>query len=378
MTWQVEDSASVLAVTAPAQTLGTAAALLADAVRRPVFSAQDWQAAVAETLDELAWREGELLDVAERTAERALFPKLPGLAAIDRSIESVASIAREEAQALHLRLFNPSSTTFYSIGSVSLAAVAAALEESFGDWTTAVPPLPRVLLRPATFPARPRVLLAPEPGTSQTALHVVRPAPGMDEPGRPAAVAVYRLLADDFLSRLNAVIREAKGFSYGTSGDLLDVRHGGALSVSTAVARENTGEVLADIFAGFSSLSADPVRPEELERTIAAFRTGLAGIGETAAGLYDDIIAQLAAGTSLEESYARRIATTRLTLAEVRQQAAALAPLERAMIVVVGDPSVRPQLEQLGFAVEVVARPARLATPPAAPPSAPVLPSGWT
>jgi predicted Zn-dependent peptidase len=269
-------------------------------------------------------------------------------------------------------------TTFYSIGAAPLGEIAAALEQSFGDWTSDVAPLRRVLLRPATFPLKPKVVLAPEPGASQSALYVVRPAPGIDEPGRPASVAIFRLLAADFLSRLNAVIREEKGFSYGTSGDLLDVRRGGAISVSTAVELENTSEALADIFAGFASLAAEPVRDDELERTITAYRAGLASIGETAAGLFDDVMAQLGAGSTLEDSYARRVAATRLTRETVQAQAAALASLEQAVIVVVGDPAVLPQLEALGYDIELVKRPARPATPPAEPPSAPLPPSGLT
>jgi predicted Zn-dependent peptidase len=378
ITWQVEDSASVIAITAPAETMSDATALLADAVRRPAFSRQDWQVAKEETLDELAWREGDVAEVAERAAEQALYPKLPGFANIDRSIESVTAITREEAQALYPKLFAPSATTFYSIGAAPLDEISVALEQSFGDWASAAAPLPRVLLRPATFPQQPKVLLAPEPGTSQSALYVVRPAPGMDEAGRAASVAIFRLLAGDFLSRLNAVIREEKGFSYGTNGDLLDVRRGGAISVSTAVELENTGEALADIFAGFASLTSDPVRDEELERTITAYRAGLAGIGETAGGLFDDVMAQLGAGSTLEESYTRRVATTRLTRDAVAAQAAALSSLDQAVIVVVGDPAVRPQLESLGFDIELVKRPARRATPPAEPPSAPLPPSGST
>ena len=118
-------------------------------------------------------------------------------------------------------------------GTAEPTAEPELVEQSFGDWTSDATPLPRILLRPATFPATPKVLFAHEPGTSQSALYVVRPAPGMDEPGRAASVAIFRLLAGDFLSRLNAVIREEKGFSYGTAGDLLDVRRGGAISVSS-------------------------------------------------------------------------------------------------------------------------------------------------
>jgi hypothetical protein len=166
--------------------------------------------------------------------------------------------------------------------------------------------------------------------------------------------------------------------SYGTGGDLLDVLHGGGIAVSTAVAKENAGEVLTDIFTGFASLDSKPISTDELERTIAAYRAGLASIGETGGGLFEDIMAQLGAGTRFEESYARRVATTRLSLNSVRRQARRLASLESAVIVVVGDPTVRPQLEELGFAVDLVSRPPRSAIPREAPPSPPVPPSGLT
>ena len=41
-------------------------------------------------------------------------------------------------------------------------------------------------------------------------------APGAPDPQRAEATAVMRLLGDDFNGRLNSVIREEKGYTYGT------------------------------------------------------------------------------------------------------------------------------------------------------------------
>ncbi len=378
MGWKAEDYAAMLTMSAPPANLEPAVALLADAVRRPLFSRHEWSINRAEMLDEMAWRESDLADVAARIAEAHLFPRRPGEAAIDKSFKSVRSIKREEARAVFAQLFSPQAVTFYSVGPQSLEEVAATLDVNFGDWASNVSPLPVIPPRSPVFPERRVVLLANERGASQSALHVIRPAPGIDESGRVAANAVFRLLAGDFQSRLNTVIREEKGYSYGTSGELLpSPRVGSGLAVATAVGRENTADALAEIFAGFDSLTSAPVTDAELQRTVTAYLASIAGIAETAAGLFGEVTNDLGASQSLEEVQARRLATTKLTLPEVRAAAQSLKSLDDAVIAVVGDAKlVRPQLEALGLEVELVAREPRSGTRPAEPASPPLPPSG--
>jgi predicted Zn-dependent peptidase len=198
----------------------------------------------------------------------------------------------------------------------------------------------------------------PEPDAAQAAIAVARPAPGFDEPGRPETFAVFRLLNHDFLSRLNTVIREEKGFSYGVDGVLVEeVRNGSVMVVETTVEAENVGEALGDIFDGFAGLETDPVRPDELERTVVSTLSALAGTGETAAGLFDEILGSLGRGSSLEEIHGRRLAITQLSLDAVQAQALTLSSLDRAVIVVAGDAAtIRPQLDALDFEITVVDR----------------------
>lgn len=268
------------------------------------------------------------------------------------------SITRKEAADLYAGMFSPGAVTFLSVGPQPLAELVQTLERHFGDWQPEAEALPRVVREPASFPPDTRVLLVPEPGASQSAIHIARPAPGFDEPGHAEAIATFRLLGFDFLSRLNSVIREEKGYSYGTDGELVEaVRKGSVMVIETTVERANTGAALSDMFAGFASLAAEPVREDELQRTVTAYYALIAGAGETAAGLFEEVWGQLGRGSSLEEEHGRRVAVTQLQLEAVRGQAAAMASLDNAVVVIVGDPDVvLPQLEAIGLDAEIVAR----------------------
>lgn len=346
--------AAFVTLSVPSENLAAAVPLLASALRAPRFDEEAWDTLIEETVFDLARRDEDLEELAQRVAEAKLLIPGPGEPAVDRSVRSVRSITRDETRAFFAELFAPAGLTFLSVGPMPVEAVAAELERSFGDWASAAVPLqPRP--RPfATYPESQRVVFVPKPGASQSVVLVATPAAGSAEPGHAEAITVSRLLGDDFISRINAVIREAKGYSYGTSGEVIDTVRGPTyMAIAAPVERDHTGDALADMLAGFGTLIAEPVRPDEVNRTVTDTLTTIAGTAETAAALFEAAREQAGIGSSLEEEHARRLAVTELGAETVRPVAETLADLSRALIVVVGDPdTVLPQLDSLGLVAE--------------------------
>ncbi|TIN31268.1 MAG: insulinase family protein, partial [Mesorhizobium sp.] len=90
-------------------------------------------------------------------------------AAVDWSAKALASISLDDAKAAFKTEFTPKAMTFYSVGPVPVATVAASLEKAFGTLAGdaagyAVEPSPA-----AHFNGGQKVLLVPEPGASQSA-----------------------------------------------------------------------------------------------------------------------------------------------------------------------------------------------------------------
>ncbi|WP_274627893.1 M16 family metallopeptidase [Arvimicrobium flavum] len=334
-------------------------ALLADVIQRPRFDEGEWKILTTDYAQWLANRESDLPGVAARSANAVLFPKEPGRPDQDWSLDALRAMTLDDARNAFLRLFQPSTTTFYSVGSQPVEEVAQALERAFAGWKDVEAGYTALQFPSATFPAGRKVLLAPERGASQSALFIARPAPGREDPQRAEATAVMRLLGDDFNGRLNSVIREEKGYTYGTSARLMSAMksHGGMV-VEMTVGRDNTGAALKEVFKGFDSLATSAVSEEELNRTITAYRTALAATAETGRSFAGYVIDTGTLGVTLEEDHARRERVAALELDAVRKVAPDLASLTPSVIVVAGDPDVvLPQLAAIGITdVEVIQR----------------------
>lgn len=338
-------------LTVPPENFDQGLELLADAVQRPRFDQDQWDLLITETMDSLARREGDLADVASRALQQVMFPVGPGEPAIDVSVASIKAVSLAEAKEVYETIFTPATMVIYSVGALSLEEMRPALEVRFGQWRNASPGVERKFHPPAVFPEDRQVFLVPEPGASQSVLYVARPAPAFGDEEQPAAIAVSNLLGGDFASRLNRVIREEKGYSYGVNSSLwANLRVGSAIAVSAPVERDKTGPALEEVFKGFASLDDAPVRADELNRTVTAYRTYIAGATETAGGLFSVLMAAADSGLSLDEDRARNEKVMNLTLAPVQAEGAELSSLKRALVVVAGDPEqVLPQLEAIGI-----------------------------
>src|SRR5690606_23460186 len=122
-------------------------------------------------------------------------------------------------------------------------SVTPELERAFGGWQSDSEGVAMIRHPAAVVPDGLNVFIKPFEAEAQTVIYLVRPAPSFGDPGFLEATAVTTLLGGDFTSRLNSVMRETKGYSYGIqagiANDLPD--GGGLLSVSAPVQADRVG-----------------------------------------------------------------------------------------------------------------------------------------
>jgi zinc protease len=347
--------ASGITMAVPVERFEDGAALLADAVLRPAFDEGEWRQVVATQIESIGWELANLSNVAWNAVTDLLQPPTATRPASRWIAANLADMDLADARATYERLFQPSSVTFVSVGPQPIDAVKAGLETAFEGWTDSQEGFEPRRQDALEFSGR-QVLVVPEPGASQSAIVVLRPAPGSEEPGRSEAIAVMRLLGGDFNSRLNSVIREEKGYSYGVGGGLWsDIDVGSALYTSATVDRENTGPAMQEFLAGFASLSDVPATQEELIRTINTYRGAMADQSETGAKLFNAAAGAYGSGTTIDEVAQRHRAVAELKLEAVQAAAPEYASLDNSVIVIAGDTSVIvPQLEAIGLKATVL------------------------
>jgi len=347
--------ATGVTLSVPRDRFAEGASLLADAVLRPNFDPAEWRRSVEARVENIGWDAADLANAGWYAAIDALQPATADRPSARWIADQVAAMTLDEAKSAYQRLFQPSAVTFVSVGPLPLEEVRAGLDKAFAGWADKEPGFTPTPTPPLAFSGR-QVLVVPEPGASQSAILIVRPAPGDMEDGRDEAVAVMRLLGGDFTSRLNSVIREEKGYSYGVGAGLWDdVERGSGLYVSATVDRDNTGAAMEEFLAGFGSLATTPPTGGELAPTLNVYRSALAGAAETGAKLFSIVAGAHGSGRTLDHVFERYRRMTEVDLDDVQKAAPGFASLDEALIVVAGDAEIIvPQLEAIGFAISVL------------------------
>ncbi len=180
----------------------------------PLVPAEEWERIHAQTLAGLqAERDG-----AEARASRALLRALyegdhPYRVPVDGEESTVARLSVEDLRDFHLARYTPTNAACVVAGDVDPEAIAALLDARLADWSGRSEPVPGV--PEGIRGSRPRLLLLDRPGAPQAVVRVGHVGTHRLDPDYSDLTVWNQILGGQFTSRLNAKLREEKGFTYG-------------------------------------------------------------------------------------------------------------------------------------------------------------------
>jgi predicted Zn-dependent peptidase len=339
----------------PASRLERALGLLADAVRAPAFPEGEVERLVANRLDEIPH---ELANPARRAAVALYADLFDSAHRISRPRQgSEATVARIDADAVrafysaHVR---PSTATAVVVGDLTGVDLGAALESTLGAWRGDAP-RPHTP-GPITADDSGRVVIVDRPGAVQTQLLIGRIGPDRHDPVWPAQVLGTYCLGGSLTSRLDRVLREEKGYTYGIRAFAQVLRSapdgsGAAmLAISGSVATDVTGPALGDLWQVLRTLAADGLTDDEREVAVQNL-VGVAPLRyETAAAVAGTLADQVEQG--LSDDYQARLYTRLAEVGTVEATTAAVRafPPDRLVAVLVGDASsIAAPVKELGI-----------------------------
>jgi predicted Zn-dependent peptidase len=349
-------------LTAVTTNLDPSLVLLADMVRNPAFAPAEVERLRAQRLAGLANERTQPAAI----AARALPPLMYGEAspygrpfAGTGTPETISALTREDLIAEHAQWVRPDNARIFVVSDLPLSDITARLERSFGDWRA--PSTPRgTKVFPTDIPATTaRIVLIDRPQSPQSIIFggAVLDVSGTDD--LLTLQAANTVLGTDFLSRINADLRETKGWSYGVRGSINALQHRVPYIVNAPVQANRTGESIAALIAQYERfLGPDGVTAAERDRTVNGDTRGLAGGFETSGQILGGLRSNALYGRP--DDYQETLASRTRALTAADMDAAARATIDPSTFVwvVVGDASVvRPQLDALGLPVEV--RPAQ-------------------
>ncbi|MGC5410914.1 M16 family metallopeptidase, partial [Streptomyces sp. DT225] len=241
-----------------------------------------------------------------------------------------------------------STATAVVVGDLTGIDLDALLAETLGDWSgDASEPRP---VPPITADDTGRVIIVDRPGAVQTQLLIGRIGADRHDSVWPAQVLGTYCLGGTLTSRLDRVLREEKGYTYGVRAFAQVLRSGAAdstsgatgaamLAISGSVDTESTGPALDDLWKVLRTLAAEGLTDTERETAVQNL-VGVAPLKfETAASVASTLADQVE--QHLPDDYQATLYARLAETGTVEATAAVVSafPVDRLVTVLVGDAS---------------------------------------
>jgi predicted Zn-dependent peptidase len=334
---------------APKRTLDSAVALMSDVALRPTFASADVARQRALRVAAILQARDQPNAMAQLAFNALVYPQgHPYHRSLTGDSASTVAIDSAAVREFWAERFVPANAKLIITGDLTLAEARAIANRAFGEWSGPS----RILLPPDAPALAPRTLamiyLVDKPGAAQSVITVGGAGVARRSPDYFALEVMNTILGGSFSSRLNQVLREEKGYTYGAGSGFTWRPLPGPFLAQSPVRTNVTDSSLALIFRELHAIGDSLVTPDELARAKSYIALGLADAFETTGQVLGRVDDLQTFGLPLDyyDSYAAGIMA--VTADDVQRVAKQYVTPDRISVVVVGDvQKIRAGIEAL-------------------------------
>lgn len=346
---------AMITLTAPVEHLDAALGLLAEAVFTATFPERDVVRLVGQRRDRIerlmatpGGRADVVLgEVAVAADHRASIPS----AGTD---DTMAALELDDVVGHHRDVLLTGPADLVVVGDLSGADLQATeLDEVVARHFAPLqaPQRERSVADPLRLQSGPRLVLVDHPGAVQSELRVVRAGPDVHAHDRAAARLLGHVLGGPLTSRLDAVLRERKGFTYGVRSALRSFRRGGMFVVASGSFETSSTAAALDLIRSLTAtLAADGPTMAEVD-TARDYLTGVIPLSlETPKALAGVVAGNLGDDLPTDHTTRHLQALRAATRDDVAAAARTHLDVSGLVVVAVGDlDEVADDIEALGW-----------------------------
>jgi predicted Zn-dependent peptidase len=338
-----------IALDVPVTRLDAALDLFSSVVRRPALDNGDIRRLVRERLEEIAQEDADPGSRAARELRAVMFPSQARASRPTGGTRtSVAALQGSDVRSFYGSVV-PAEATAVVAGDLSGVDADAALTAALEGWAGSGETLPtadRVMPESAA-----RIVVVDRPGSVQTYLSFGHGVPDRSHHDWPSLMVASHVLGGGLTSRLNAVLREEKGYTYGMRAGLLRMRHCGLFIAQGAVHTEVTADAVTDALTELRGILSRGIDADEHGASVRALADRAPAEYETARSVAAELADVSANGLGPDYPSAYLAAVRASTPDGVARAYNTHIDPEALTIIAVGDATqIREPLEALGYA----------------------------
>lgn len=339
---------SLVTLHTPTAKLDSALALMADVVLRPSFPAKELDRLKKERLTALIQQRDQPTVMANLAFNAIVFGDAhPYGRPLTGTAGTTTALTRADVERFYRANWVPNNAALIVVGDVRADDVARRVEQLFGGWRRGTAAAPAFPAPPATGATT--VYLVDKPGAPQSSVRIGTVGVARSTEDFFPLLVMNTILGGSFTSRLNANLRETKGYTYGARSSF-DMRQvAGPFTAQAEVTGTKTDSSLIEFFKELRAIR-DTVPTAELSKAKRFLQLQLPSQFETTGGVAGRLVPLVLYGLPLDyyNTYAQRLES--VTQADVQRVAAKYVDPSKLAVVVVGDrKSVEPAVKAIGL-----------------------------
>jgi zinc protease len=238
--------------------------ILADMLVNSTFPPEALERLRAQRLVALEQAKAQPGSIASRVFPRVLYGDAHPLGQSSNE-RTIKAITRADVVDFQQRYFKPGRALITVVGDVTPAAILPVIEKGLANWPLGgEPPTFSYPSLPAAKPTT--IYLVDKPGSAQSTFALGLPGPPRTTPDYYALQVMNTILGGMFQARLNANIREEKGYSYGVSSGFGFGKGPNPFRTGGDIVGDKTDSALLEFMKELRGmLGARPVTEEELK-----------------------------------------------------------------------------------------------------------------
>lgn len=257
--------ATSVGVDVPVERLGPALDLMAETAAEPTFPEPEVERLRDERLNDLLQARADPRRRAEEGFIETIYaPGSPYRRPSGGLRETVEGLDSAACRELHGRWFDPARMTLIVGGDIRGLDVAELARARFGGWAAGPAARPPGEIRVAPASGERLIRVLDRPGSVQTEIRIGHVGLPRRIPDFHALSVMGAILGGLFNSRLNRVLREERGYTYGASAGFDLRRAAGPFAARAAVNTEVTVPAVEVILHELEGMAGRPVEPAEL------------------------------------------------------------------------------------------------------------------
>lgn len=350
----VQQDTTLLSLSGLAENLDESLRLLSLIVKSPALSQAEFERRRDDWIARALSRQDEPSSRMREELSRAVFGDGYSGPNPSGTMESLKRIRLSDVKAHAKGLLAGAEAQFVFVGPVPEDDLRALLDKHFSTWKGRSS-LKEVPLTPEIAPTE--AVVIPFQGAAQSAVGLARRTLGADSPEYFRELVMNEKFGGAFTSRINMVLREEKGYTYGAHSGFQRAKRAGMFAIMASVHAEATAPSIQEIFRELGRLCSEPLSTVEYQEAVSGLLLGYPLRFESAA----DVAGQLATLPMYERSVDFLTAwpshVQGVTIEQARSAATPYCDPRTFHIVVAGDETkVVPELEKLGLRTTVLTR----------------------